>query len=253
MGPVEATPTHSLDVGPHPHCGLQTVTWLTQGQILHHDSLGSEQLIRPGQLNLMTAGGGVAHAEEPTDQYRGALHAIQLWVAQPDSTRMGRPAFEHHANLPEVDLGGAAGVVLIGELAGISSLARRDTDHMGAEIAMPGGTVTVPLRSDYEHALIVLEGAVVVDGDELRPGHLGYVTIGRDEIGITAPAPARVMLLGGVPFAWPIHMWWNFVARSRSDIEAARRDWESESDRFGSVTSKLDRIPAPRLPWTVSS
>jgi quercetin 2,3-dioxygenase len=127
MGPADVTEDSGLDVGPHPHMGLQTVTWLLAGEALHHDSLGSEQVIAPGQLNLMTAGGGVAHAEEATGSYSGQLHGIQLWVAQPEATRHGAAAFEHHAELPRVDLGGAEATVLVGELGGVARPARRDS------------------------------------------------------------------------------------------------------------------------------
>src|SRR3954452_14512550 len=119
MGPADVTESSGLYVGPHPHMGLQTVTWLLAGEALHHDSLGSEQVIAPGQLNLMTAGGGVATAEEATDSSSGRLHGIQLWVAQPDETRHGDAAFEHHAELPQVELGGADATVLVGDFGGV--------------------------------------------------------------------------------------------------------------------------------------
>src|SRR5580704_1075922 len=136
-GPVPAEPGVSFGIGPHPHMGLQTVTWLLAGELLHLDSLGSEQLIRPGQLNLMTAGHGVSHAEE--DPARAEeVHAVQLWVAQPAATRDGAAAFEHHAELPTRDLGQAELTVLVGEVAGIASPARRDTEHMGVELTLRG-------------------------------------------------------------------------------------------------------------------
>src|SRR5947209_4908276 len=115
MGPQQVTEAHGPDIGPHPHMGLHTVTWLVDGAVLHRDSLGSEQLIRPGQLNLMTAGHGVVHAEEAVDGYRGTLHGVQLWVAQPAATRDDGAAFEQHAELPVVEQGGAVATVLVGE------------------------------------------------------------------------------------------------------------------------------------------
>jgi redox-sensitive bicupin YhaK (pirin superfamily) len=127
MGPELVTETHGLDIGPHPHTGLQTVTWLVAGEVLHRDSLGSEQLIRAGQLNLMTAGQGVTHSEEATGHYRGQLHGVQLWMVQPEATRHGVAAFEHHATLPQVELDNAIATILVGELAGAASPARRDT------------------------------------------------------------------------------------------------------------------------------
>jgi redox-sensitive bicupin YhaK (pirin superfamily) len=127
MGPAEVTEEGGLDIGPHPHIGLQTVTWLLSGEVLHRDSLGSEQTIRPGQLNLMTAGRGVAHSEEGTGKYRGEAHGIQLWVALPQATRQGDPSFEHHAELPHVELPGGQATVLVGQFGPASSPARRDT------------------------------------------------------------------------------------------------------------------------------
>src|SRR4051794_22685571 len=176
MGPADVTENSGLDVGPHPHMGLQTVTWLLAGEALHHDSLGSEQLIAPGQLNLMTAGGGVAHSEEATGSYSGRLHGIQLWVAQPEQTRHGAAAFEHHGDLPRTALDGADATVLVGELDGVQSPARRDSELLGVDVeAGAGASVTLPVRRDFEHALVVLEGAVTIGGTTLTPGHLGYV------------------------------------------------------------------------------
>jgi len=252
MGPAEVTEDHGVDIGPHPHIGLQTVTWLVAGEILHRDSLGSEQPIRPGQLNLMTAGHGVAHAEESTGRHRGPLHGIQLWVAQPERTRHGAPAFEHHAELPRVDLGdGDVATVIVGSVGTATSPARHDTDGVGAELALRGGggTVELPVEARFEHALVVLDGAVTVDGVTVTPGHLAYLGEHRDELALTAPGPARLLLLGGVPFEAPISMWWNFVARSHDEIDAARAAWESGDPRFGPVATSLPRIPAPPTPW----
>jgi redox-sensitive bicupin YhaK (pirin superfamily) len=251
LAPVPADGGVGTGIGPHPHIGLQTVTWLLEGEVLHHDSLGSEQLIRPGQLNLMTAGRGIAHAEEGTDDGAGKpKHGIQLWVAQPEATRHGDPAFEHHAELPRVDLDGGVASVLVGTLAGTTSPARADTDHVGAELDLRAGTAVVPLRPEHENALVVLAGAVQVDGEAVVPGHLAYLGTGRDELALTATEPARVMLLGGTPFESEISMWWNFVARDHDEITAARTAWQhGDEDRFGDVTSLLGRIDAPGLPW----
>ncbi|WP_421118670.1 pirin family protein [Aquihabitans daechungensis] len=248
MGPVEATPTHSLDVGPHPHCGLQTVTWLTQGQILHHDSLGSVQLIAPGQLNLMTAGRGVSHSEEATGSYAGPVEGIQLWMAQPEATRDGDPAFEHHAELPH------------GRPARRPrNRARRDARrrHESGEDRFADGrrragarrTEPVPVDATFEHGLIVLDGTVVVDGATLTPGHLGYLGPGRDELLLEPEGTARVMLLGGEPFPEPIVMWWNYVLRTRAEATTAHHAWLADDGRFGTVESDLDRVVVDLPPW----
>jgi hypothetical protein len=252
MGPEQVTETSGLDIGPHPHTGLHTVTWLVEGAVLHRDSLGSEQVIRPGQLNLMTAGQGVAHAEEAVDTYRGTLHGAQLWLAQPEATRHGPAAFEHHADLPRVQTGASELTVLVGELAGTPSPARHDHPAVGAEAVVRPGTSVWPLRPDFEHALIVLTGEVAVGGHVVRPGSLATLGRGRAELPVTARADARVLLLGGAPFDEPLIMWWNFVARTRDEITAAYRTWQADDvggSRFGRVASDLSRIPAPVPTW----
>jgi redox-sensitive bicupin YhaK (pirin superfamily) len=248
MGPADVTENSGLDVGPHPHIGLQTVTWLTDGEVLHRDSLGSEQVIKPGQLNLMTSGGGITHSEEATGYYRGTLEGIQLWVALPEGTRHAGGGFEHHAELPQQEVEGGVATVLIGDFGDVRSPARHDTPLVGADLDLRGST-TVPLRADWEYALVVLEGSLAVSGQPLHPGKLGYLGQDRDELPITVREPTRAVLLGGEPFGEPIVMWWNFVARDREEIEAAYRSWQTEDvDRFGRVASPLARIPA-KAPW----
>jgi quercetin 2,3-dioxygenase len=248
MGPADVTEGSGLDVGPHPHMGLQTVTWLLDGQALHKDTLGSEQVITPGQLNLMTAGHAVAHAEEATGHYRGTLEGIQLWIALPDATRDGAAAFEHHAELPRRDLDGAVATVLVGDLAGTRSPARHDTPLIGVDLDLRA-TTTVPLRPDFEYALVVMRGAVALDGTQATPGHLAYLGLGRDEVRLDVRDPARAILLGGEPFAEPLLMWWNFVARTRDEIDDAFASWRDQDDRFGRVRSSLPVIPAAAPFW----
>ncbi|HVF06276.1 MAG TPA: pirin family protein [Frankiaceae bacterium] len=237
------------DIGPHPHTGLQTVTWLLEGAALHRDSLGSEQVVRPGQLNLMTAGNGVAHAEESTGDGGGRLHGVQLWVAQPEATRHGGAAFEHHAELPSVEVRGGVATVLVGSLLGAESPARHDTPLLGADLRLDGGISEWPLEAAYEHALLVLDGAVGVDGRGVEPGSLAYLGAGRTELALDAVGPARVLLLGGEPFESSVVMWWNFVGRSRDEVTEAWRSWQAADDRFGRVDSRLQRIPVGPPPW----
>lgn len=248
MGPATVD-ERGLGVAPHPHIGLQTVTWLLAGEALHRDSLGSEQVIAPGELNLMTAGHGVSHSEEGTGSYQGDLHGVQLWVAQPSGTREGPPDFEHHAHLPRIDLGRAVATVLVGELDGMVSPARRDSDHAGIDLELQAGEATLPLRTDYEYALVVFAGAVTVDGSVVEPGHLAYLGLGRDELALTARAPARALLIGGVPFDEAVLMWWNYVARTRDEILTAHDDWAAGAARFGRVDSALPRIDMSPPPW----
>ena len=249
MGPTDVDEGGGIDIGPHPHIGLQTVTWLTDGEVLHLDSLGSEQVIRPGQLNLMTAGHGVVHAEERTGRYRGPLEGVQLWVAQPEGTRDGGPAFEHHAELPQAELPGAEATVLVGSFAGATSPARRDTEHLGVDLRLRAGTVEVPLDPRFEHALVLTHGAVVVDGVRVEPGHLAHLGADRGACPLTVPEGARGLLLGGLPFPEPLLMWWNFVARTQDEITAAQQAWARGDERFGAVASRLDRIEVGPPPW----
>ncbi|MBW3668019.1 MAG: pirin family protein [Actinobacteria bacterium] len=237
-----------MKIGPHPHLGLQTVTWLVQGDVLHRDSLGSEQRIKPGQLNLMTAGRGVAHAEDSTRNATAAgLHGVQLWVALPEATRNGPPAFEHHAALPQAEHDECTTTVILGEFAGLRSPARTDTPLMGVELLARRGTSTVPLDATFEHALVVLEGVATVEERAVAPGALAYLGTGRDELVVTIAGTGRtrMLVLGGEPFPESILMWWNFVARTSTEVDEARDDWQAATERFGSVRTRLARVDAP--------
>jgi quercetin 2,3-dioxygenase len=248
FGPIEVTPQRTMTVGPHPHIGLQTVTWLLSGQVLHSDSLGNQQPIRPGQLNLMTSGHGIAHAEDARGAPPGLMDGVQLWVAQPEATRHDPPSFAHHADLPVVDLGTARATVLVGEFAGARSPARTDSPLVGIEIA-GGGQVDLPLDVSFEHAVAVLHGGARIADSVASPDQLLYIGVGTDGVHLHLEDNSRLLVLGGVPFTEEILMWWNFVARDRSEIEQAYAQWRTPSDRFDTVTSTLDRIEAPRPFW----
>jgi redox-sensitive bicupin YhaK (pirin superfamily) len=235
-GPASVDGVAGMQVPPHPHIGLQTVTWLIAGTVLHRDSLGSEQLIRPGQLNLMTAGRGIAHSEESPEDHDPWLHGVQLWLALPDAHRQVAPDFEHHADLPAQRVGGLDVTVFAGSLAGLTSPARVFSGVVGAELAAPvDATATVPLEPRYEHVLFAAFGAAAADGTELRPGSLLYLPQGRGSVAINASAGARLFLLGGEPLAETLLMWWNFVGRTPDDIVTAAHDWAT-GQRFGTVT-----------------
>jgi redox-sensitive bicupin YhaK (pirin superfamily) len=248
FGPLHVTPQHTMTVGPHPHIGLHTVTWLLSGQVLHADSLGSQQSVRPGQLNLMTAGEGVAHAEDARGQSDPQLDGVQLWVAQPEATRHGPPSFAHHEDLPVVNLVSGRGTVLVGEFAGVSSSARVDSPLVGVDV-VGDGAVNLPLVPAFEYAIAVLHGSVHVEGATAAPNQLAYLGTGRGGIRLELAGRARLLLLGGAPFTEEILMWWNFVARDRLEMERAFADWGSSAARFGHVESTLDRIEAPRPYW----
>jgi redox-sensitive bicupin YhaK (pirin superfamily) len=240
------SPDQTLDVAPHPHIGLQTVTWLNRGALLHQDSLGNEQRIEPGELNLMTSARGIAHAEVSVDP-RAGLEGLQLWIALPEGARGDAAAFEHHAELPVARFGRIEGRVLIGELDGRRSPATIFSEAVGAELtATESGEARVPLDPWFEHAVLLLEGDARLGGVTIPANTLLYLGEGREHIDLAASRGARLFLLGGIPFAEPILMWWNFVARTAEEIARAREDWEQ--GRFGPVRGYAgEPIPAPPL------
>lgn len=247
-GPENIAGRTGMVVPPHPHTGLQTVSWLLAGDVLHQDSLGSQQLIRPGQLNLMTAGRGIAHAEVSPAEHEPVLDGVQLWVALPAADRWTGPDFGHHGDLPVLTYPGGSVTVILGELDGAVSDARTFTPIVGAELAVRTG-LDLPLRPDFEYAVLVLSGAATIDGLELTAGPLLYLGTGRDRL--TVAGPARVLLLGGEPFDEQLVMWWNFVAGDHDEIVQARADWAAADERFGVVYGYPgDPLPAPALPGT---
>jgi redox-sensitive bicupin YhaK (pirin superfamily) len=246
-GPMSVDGVAGMQVPPHPHIGLQTVTWLLAGEVLHRDSLGSEQMIRPGQLNLMTAGRGIAHAEESPAGHDPALHGLQLWVALPQGSRLAEPAFAHHPQLPQAGLNGLVITVLIGSMLGVSSPARTFSDLVGAQIAATrDASGTIPLNPAHEQVIFVAAGSANADGTQLRPGQLLYLGTGREQVQLAASAGSQVFLLGGVPLGESLLMWWNFVARTPQEISIAATRWRQ--GRFGTVGGYAgDPLPAPPL------
>lgn len=251
-GPVDAGVT-GMDVPPHPHTGLQTVSWLFSGEIEHRDTLGTHALVRPGELNLMTGGHGIAHSEVSTPD-TSVIHGVQLWVALPEEHRNAARDFQHHVPaLERVD--GAELKVFLGSLAGSTSPVRTFTPLLGAEIVLePHATVTLAVDPAFEHGLLVDSGDVRLVDTVLRPAELGYVPCGADTLTVVneSDAPARTILLGGPPFEEEIVMWWNFIGRSHEDIVRAREEWQAGSGRFGEVEGHPGpRLPAPALPNAV--
>ena len=219
-GPMSVDGVTGMAVPPHPHIGLQTVTWLLAGDVLHRDSLGSEQMIRPGQLNLMTAGRGIAHAEESPAEHDPQLHGVQLWVALPEASRLTEPAFEHHAQLPFLQSGELIITVFMGGLAGANSPATTFSRLVGAELSARADIQTkLALNPEFEHVIFVADGAAEVAGTDLRPGQLLYLPTGHDAVDVAAPNGSTMLLLGGVPFGERLLMWWNFVARTQEEIQ----------------------------------
>ncbi|MEU7452745.1 pirin family protein [Streptosporangium roseum] len=237
----------AMRVPPHPHAGLQTVTWLLSGEVLHRDSLGSLQEVRPGRLNLMTAGRGISHSEESEESAETLLHGVQLWVALPDGDRHVAPHFEHHAGLPVLTEGGAQVTVIMGSLGGATSPARAYTPLLGAEVVI-SGSAALPVEPGFEHAALLLSGDVEVAGARLERGTLLYLGCGRSDLQVSGQG--RFLLLGGEPFEEEIVMWWNFVGRSHDEIAAFRQGW-AEGETFGTVRGFDGApLPAPALPTT---
>jgi quercetin 2,3-dioxygenase len=249
FGPIDVSPDGTMTVGPHPHIGLHTVTWLLAGQVLHSDSLGNRQLIRPGQVNLMTAGRGIAHAEDARAQRDGALDGLQLWVAQPEGTRHGPPSFAHHAELPVVALGAGTATALVGTFGGVRAPTPIDSPLVGVDIT-GSGALELPLDPTFEYGLHVIHGGVRLGQLTAAPNQFVHLGLGQHAIGLDFGSGSRVLLLGGEPFPEEITMWWNFVGRHRDELNQAYADWRDHSTRFGPVNSTLDRIEAPRPFWT---
>jgi redox-sensitive bicupin YhaK (pirin superfamily) len=251
-GPEDVAVAGGMDVGPHPHTGLQTVSWLFSGEVEHRDSLGSHALIRPGEVNLMTGGHGICHSEVSTPDTR-TLHGVQLWVALPDAHRHTGRDFQHYAPAT-VDLGNATARVFLGSLAGDTSPVGTFTPLLGAELVLdPHARLDLDVDPTFEHGVLVDLGTVAVAGTDLASRDLGYVGTGVStlELANTGDAPARVLLLGGTPFEEEIVMWWNFVGRSHEEIADFRAAWQAESDQFGRVEGyqgNPGRLPAPPLP-----
>ena len=244
FGPLPADA--SMNLAPHPHIGLQTVTWLLEGELLHRDSLGSAQRIRPGQLNWMTAGRGIVHSEESPAEGTGPLHGVQLWVALPEAERHRAPAFEHHEALPRLAEGETVLTVLAGRVGGLVSPATAFSPLVAVDLALPsGGRVRLPLDPAFEHAIVALDGSADAAGHPFGLGELLYLGTCRHHLDLSADEPARLLLLGGAPLGEELAMWWNFVARSPAEIEQAHARWAAGD--FGLVPgARLPPQPAPR-------
>ncbi|MEV7610677.1 pirin family protein [Microbacterium sp. NPDC089320] len=243
-----------MRVEPHPHIGLQTVTWPLVGEIRHRDSLGSDADLRRGQLNLMTAGNGISHSEYSIGDDPIPLDALQFWVVLPETARHGAAGFERHTDLPQVSLRAdegddATATVVLGEFAGTSSPATVHTPIVGAEIRIPAGArVRVPLRPGWEHGLMLVEGDAVVATHGMTANDMLYLGDSRDAVEVSSAQGALLFLVGGEPFEDEIVMWWNFAGRTHEEIVEARTEWEAASARFGVVDGHDVRIPAPPLP-----
>ncbi|MER8182326.1 pirin family protein [Kitasatospora sp. NPDC094015] len=248
-GPDDIADEPGMQVPPHPHIGLQTVSWLHQGEVLHRDSLGSLQAVRPRELGLMTSGRAISHSEESPRPHARYLHGAQLWVALPDAHRHTAPTFEHHPDLPHVTAAGLDARLILGELDGTRSPGTTYSPLMGADLTLTEGSdVRLPLERDFEYAVLTMDGLTEVDGVRLAPGSMLYLGSGRTELPLRALADGSLLLLGGEPFEERIVMWWNFIGRTDEEIRQAREAW-MEGSTFGEVHGyDGTRLAAPELP-----
>lgn len=262
-GPVDVSQGSGMRVGPHPHIGLQTFSWLIEGEVLHRDSLGYEQLLLPGQVNLMTAGQGISHSEESPVQRSPKLQLAQLWIALPDAQRHMPPAFKHYPVLPRCAIGGYETTLLVGEFGPQTSPVQVFSPLLGVDLACTqAASGSIPLREDFEHGVMVLEGAtqITVSGfppQTLEAGKLLYLTPGCKEISLSNAGAGRLLLLGGAPFEEDVLLWWNFVGRTRDEIAEATEAWNSAEEKsraFGEVRGYVgDALTAPSVPAEIKS
>lgn len=237
-----------MRVAAHPHTGLQTVTWLFSGSVLHQDSLGSKSLIRPNELNLMTAGLGVAHTELSMDS-DGSLHGVQLWVALPDSARNSAAKFEHLSEVPSYETSQAKFKVFAGSFAGVTSPASFFSEIIGVQVEALTSRVELLLVDGWEYGILIVNGSVSLAGQIINENELFFLSEGCGTVELKTSPNSRFLLLGGAPLNEPIVMWWNFIGRSHEEIVAMREAWESHSDRFPEFENVIgERIPAPQLP-----
>ena len=248
MGPAILGADQSLDVRPHPHIGLATVTYLFDGRIRHRDSLGTEMVIEPGDVNLMTAGRGIVHSERSPEELRGnplSISGLQTWLALPDAKEEMAPLFENTARaaLPAIDADGVTGCVVIGEFDGVRSPVRGHSDTLYADLRIaPGARVRIPADAE-ERAIYVLDGKVIIAGDRFPSDRLLVFRPG-DEIVVESEEGAHLMLFGGASLGSRRYIWWNFVSSSRERIEQAKQEWKT--GRFDIVPGDEEEfIPLP--------
>lgn len=248
LGPADLAPGAGIDVRPHPHIGLATVTYLFEGELLHRDSLGSAQPIRPGDVNWMTAGRGIVHSERSTPESRrqgSRIHGLQLWVALPIALEESEPSFTHHprATLPSLDVAGVRVRVLAGSFHGVESPVSTSSALFYVDAEMPAGSELLLESEHEERAVYVVEGGIGCGADRAGSGRMLVFAPG-GKVVLRAESAARVVLLGGAPLPGDRHISWNFVSSSRERIERARRDWKE--GRFPKVPGdEVDLEPLP--------
>ncbi|WP_151961631.1 pirin family protein [Acinetobacter bereziniae] len=248
-GPVTFPQGDGLDVGPHPHIGLQTFTWMIEGTMMHTDSIGSKQLIRPKQVNLMTAGYGISHTEVAPDT-ETRMHAAQLWIALPDDKINMAPQFDHYPVLPVVEKDNIEFTVLVGEFMNTVSPVQVHTELLGIDFFAKEQTKTrIPLNPKFEYGFMALEGDAIVNGHDLNSDNMVVLEPGISQIEVELPKGSRLLLIGGEPFESPILLWWNLVGRTQEDLKTATEQWINQDARFGTIPDyDGPRLEAPAFP-----
>lgn len=247
-GPDDISRAPGMQVPPHPHMGLQTVSWLRSGEIHHQDSLGNDAIIRPGELGLMTAGHAISHAEHSPSPHPALLHGAQLWVALPSGARDGAAGWEQHTDLPVFSSAGLEATLILGSMDGAESPGTTHSPLVGASVALAADASSLlPLEPEFEHAVLMLSGAATIDGEPLQIGTMLYLGCARRDLALESVGGAELLLLGGAPFEEQIVMWWNFIGRDSDEIAEARQQWQ-DGTRFGTVADAGDRLAAPPLP-----
>lgn len=246
FGPLDLTKSNGLNIAPHPHIGLQTFTWMIAGEIIHKDSLGSKQIIKSDQVNLMTAGQGISHSEESLPD--SVLHGVQLWIALPDSVRHMQPSFIHYPIIPTIKLNNLQIHLLAGEFLNTQSPIQVHSPLVGMELnSLENTSQKLPLNPKFEYGILPLIGNIEIENDMIGPDTLLYLGCGRSELSIRMNKGSKVLIIGGEPFKEEILIWWNFVARTKEEIAQATTDWNNHS-RFGTVKDyEGDRLAAPQL------
>lgn len=248
-GPVHFPAGQGLDVGPHPHIGLQTFTWMIKGSMMHRDSLGYAQLIQPKQVNLMTAGRGISHTEvAPATETD--MHSVQLWIALPDDKKDMPAQFDHYPKLPEVQQDQVTYTVLVGDFQGEQSPVQVHSELVGVDLVAQAATqTTLSLNPRFEYALLVLQGEVQVGEHQLNDEQMLVLETGMQQLDLQLSGDAHAVLIGGVPFESPVLLWWNFVGRTQQEFELAREQWINHDPRFGEVANYPgERLIAPPMP-----
>ncbi len=248
FGPLSFTSEQPMNVPPHPHIGIQTVSWLLEGEVLHSDSVGSTAVVRPGGVNVMTAGYGISHSEETPERNSGRLCGVQLWVALPESARHMTPSFTHVEQVPRLDTQAGILQVFAGAKNGAASPAPYYSEIVGLDIQVHAASeFELDLDPGYEHALLLLSGECSFEKNELEGRMLYYLGSSRSSLSLASRSGSRVLLIGGPPFPEKVLMWWNFAARTPEEIAQARADWEA-GRRFGRVVGRhAPRLAAPDL------